>query len=389
MMTPPAAPALLHLSFLLAATLQIIQRFDDRLPFAHAFEAVYPAVETSSGPFLYLGSEQDSLLAEELRLLRIKHLLIIASTSSPPATKEEAAASSAAKLSKNSTAGTTSSAGAAGGPPTSTGSSGSIDVLDLKRKLQVLDKGKDRATYEFLLQSGQNPSSLLSVVEIQKGVDWLQKSMEEVEALPRLPSGMAQGHVLVVSKDGCTRAGTIAAAWLLKRMQISAEQAIAHVRQKRDCFAPTQELFENLLPFEEIEPPAPDENDSLSADKTGREKSFHEERRISTRIAEAHDTDEKAVFMKNCEMIHDAFWFYGDLEPLTGGDALYDIPSATDCCAECDKHPECYKWSYGLAGKDRRKCFLKRKTDGYVGDRTHFVSGKATKRTLPRSAEEL
>eukprot|EP00392_Amoebophrya_sp_AT5.2_P012891 g12998.t1 len=305
----------------------------------------------------------------------------------------------------------------------------------------VLEQSRDRANYELVVQA-DGTRDVLSVAEIKQGLDFVFRQMEEAEGLPRLPgSGLPPAHTLVVSKDGCRRAGTIAAAYLLKKEKLTIEQAVSKIRGQRDCFNPSHDMLDNLVPFEEVEPDAP-EGDGLvdpegdpnarfhevwrdrmgtpkrpvkKSNTTSLTSTYHlfppyEERKISTRVLEtmaaaaAAETgsggnseggnaessksitpkgsaQENLAYMKKCGMIHDAFYFYGDLEPLSGGNALFNVRSAMDCCRICDEHPECYKWSYGLAGSERRKCYLKRELDGYVGERPHFLSGKATVRT--------
>ncbi|CAD7969447.1 unnamed protein product [Amoebophrya sp. A25] len=297
-------------------------------PFVQGFTAVYPQGD-SLGPFLYLGNEDDGHLEEDLRLLRIKHILMIATAS------------------HNATDGR-----------------------------MVLEKQRDRVNYEFLLQPKDDYQ--LSTSEIMRGVEFIEKSFAEAHALPQLgDAGLPAAHVLIVSRDGCNRAGTIAAAYVLRKLKLSVSQAVSYVRQARSCFQPTEVVEDNLYSLIE----SPDQDDAEEGGEEDEHAAIHAsqpERRVSARVTDAMRDEKKADYMNRCQMLHDAFWYYGDLEPLQGGECLYDIPTAADCCQACDDHPECAKWSYGLAGKERKRCYLKRSGDGYLADRPHFLSGRTT-----------
>jgi len=197
-------------------------------------------------------------------------------------------------------------------------------------------------------------------------------------------ASVSAAHVLIVSKDGCNRAGTIAAGFVLRKLKLSVSQAVSYVRQARPCFQPTEQMEDNLYTLIE----SPDQDDVEDDEVDYHEDEAHAERRVSARTTDAMRDEKRAAFMTACSMVHDAFWFYGDLETLEGGDVVY-TDSALDCCAKCDEHPLCYKWSYGLAGKERKRCYLKREKDGYQGDRAHFLSGKSTvrKRALVKSSD--
>lgn len=83
-------------------------------------------------------------------------------------------------------------------------------------------------------------------------------------------------------------------------------------------------------------------------------------------------------------MVHATFWYYGDLEPLKGGDAETGVKSPLECCKRCDEHPKCFRWSYGLAGQLKSTCMLKTEYGGYADHRAHFISGKSSLRKIGR-----
>jgi len=77
-----------------------------------------------------------------------------------------------------------------------------------------------------------------------------------------------------------------------------------------------------------------------------------------------------------------SFWQYGDL-PLD----WIDVETAAECCELCDDKKECYKWSFGLAGKFSKRCYLKQ-ASAYSQAREQFISGYATLRgTRPEDGE--
>merc|ERR1719272_58208 len=120
--------------------------------------------------------------------------------------------------------------------------------------------------------------------------------------------------------------------------------------------------------------------------KSQKEFAEQEGRKLATRTLESMGYA-NAGYVKQCEMMHDTFWYYGDLEPTQGADSL--ALSVGDCCKQCDDHPECFRWSYGLAGPLRNKCFLKTEHGAHMGHRAHFLSGRASVRKARPCPEEL
>eukprot|EP00392_Amoebophrya_sp_AT5.2_P000620 g621.t1 len=63
-------------------------------------------------------------------------------------------------------------------------------------------------------------------------------------------------------------------------------------------------------------------------------------------------------------------FLYGDVGHM-------DVGSAEECCAQCDAHRECEKWSFGFKGKLAGKCML-RSEEGWPGKNAEVVSGWRT-----------
>lgn len=289
------------------------------LPFAffttllEAFDHIYPLRGDSFGPFLYLGSHADALNTDGLRLLRIKHILLI----------------------------------------------GKRDV-----GLKTLDTRHDRAFYEYIEVENQ-----IETRHYEAALDWLTRAMDKVEAL-HFPGGkIAPENVLIVSARGCQRAGSIATAFLIRRIGLDVSSAAKEVSKRRGCFTRTKKLLSDIKAVD-YEPDVP-----TTAEEIAESLLVDQGRKVHARSLSEED-------LEKCLPTHETFWYYGDI-PSPTGSVYWKANSTMSCCEICDAHPDCLHWSFGLADLHEHKCYLRSGDGSYMESRPHFVSGDRAAPIIP------
>ena len=242
------------------------------------FDAVWPDASHSLGPFLYLASEEDARDAETLRLLRIKHILVI---SDDPSTVQQltnvldrsrdrvvyehllhskvSGTDLAAILPDVLAVPRVVDSAAAPPPPPVTAVAAPAPPSDnipppIPEDEDAPPPPPPPPQQRFGSSAGRPAASdarldqvsRLATLELKKGIEFLEKEMAEAEGLPRSDTGSVQAHLMLVSTNGCQRAGLVAAGFIRRKLDSDLSVAIEKVRQNRGCFNPNQEMRDAL-----------------------------------------------------------------------------------------------------------------------------------------------
>jgi len=155
-----------------------------------AFHAIYPLQTDSFGPFIYLGSNNDALNVDSLRLLRIKHILLIG--------KREVG-------------------------------------------LKTLDFRKDHARYHFLEVENE-----LETRHYKEGLQWMENTIDKAQSVHSPGAKLPPENLLIVSARGCQRGGSLGTAFLVRRDGLKVSEAAKEVSKRRNCFVSTPKLLADI-----------------------------------------------------------------------------------------------------------------------------------------------